>query len=127
MRLTRIASLACCTALALMLAGATQASLEVGVTEDAGKAGDGGATFFATLTDIGLTANRVSIPWDAANPTVIQNQAEIEAWLPQALAAHTRVIFAVSPMIARGGTGSPATALPNFVAFVRQLAQTFPT
>ena len=89
MRLTRIASLACCTALALMLAGATQASLEVGVTEDAGKAGDGGATFFATLTDIGLTANRVSIPWDAANPTVIQNQAEIEAWLPQALAAHT--------------------------------------
>lgn len=126
MRLTRIASLACCTALALMLAGATQASLQVGVTEDAGKAGDGGAAFFATLTDIGLTANRVSIPWDAANPTAIQSQAEIEAWLPQALAAHTRVIFAVSPMTARGMTGSPA-ALPNFVAFVRQLALTFPT
>jgi hypothetical protein len=125
MRLTRIASLACCTALALMLAGATQASLEVGVTEDAGKAADGGATFFTTLTDIGLTANRVSIPWDAANPTVIQSQGEIEAWLPQALAAHTRVIFAVSPMTAKGMTGSPS-ALPNFVAFVRQLAQTFP-
>ena len=72
MRLTRIASLACCTALALMLAAAAQASLEVGVTEDAGKAGDGGAAFFATLTDLGLTANRVSIPWDAANPTAIQ-------------------------------------------------------
>ena len=125
MRLTRIASLACCTALALMLAGATQASLEVGVTEDAGKAGDGGAAFFTTLTDIGLTANRVSIPWDAANPTVIQSQGEIEAWLPQALAAHTRVIFAVSPMTAKGMTSSPS-ALPNFVAFVRQLAQTFP-
>jgi hypothetical protein len=126
MRLTRIASLACCTALALMLAGAAQASLEVGVTEDAGKVGDGGASFFAALTDIGLTANRVSIPWDAANPTVIQSQGEIEAWLPQALAAHTRVIFAVSPTEAHGMTATPA-ALPNFVAFVRQLAQTFPT
>src|SRR3954465_181512 len=102
MRLTRISGLACCTALALMLAGAAQGSLEVGVTEDAGKTTDGGAAFFATLTDIGLTANRVSIPWDSANPTVIQSQGEIEAWLPMAQLAHTRVIFAVSPTDARG-------------------------
>src|SRR5829696_6116125 len=104
MRLT-ISGLACCTALALALAGAAQARLELGVTEDAGKA-DGGAAFFASLTDIGLTANRVSIPWDVANPNAIHSQAEIEAWLPQAQAAHTRIIFAAS---------------------VRRLAQTFPT
>jgi hypothetical protein len=126
MRLTRVSGIACCTALALTLAGAAQASLEVGVTEDAGKASDGGAAFFSSLTDIGLTANRVSIPWDAAHPTAIQSQAEIEAWLPQAQAAHTRIIFAVSPMDARGLTNSPV-AVPQFVAFVQQLAQMFPT
>ncbi len=125
MRLTRISGLVCCTALALTLVGSAQGSLEVGVTEDAGKA-DGGAAFFASLTDIGLTANRVSIPWDAANPTAIQSQGEIEAWLPQAQAAHTRIIFAVSPMDARGLTGSPA-AVPQFATFVQRLAQTFPT
>jgi hypothetical protein len=126
MPLTRISGFLCCTMLALALAGAAQGSLEVGVTEDAGKASDGGAAFFASLTDIGLTANRVSIPWDAANPAVIQSQAEIETWIPQAQAAHTRIIFAVSPMVARGMTNSPV-AVPQFVAFVQHLAQTFPT
>ena len=126
MPLTRISGFLCCTALALALAGAAQGSLEVGVTEDAGKASDGGAAFFASLTDIGLTANRVSIPWDAANPTVIQSQAEIESWIPQAQAAHTRIIFAVSPMDARGVTSSPV-AVPRFAEFVQHLAQTFPT
>lgn len=126
MPLTRISGLFCCATLALALAGAAQASLEVGVTEDAGKALDGGVSFFASLTDVGLTANRVSIPWDSANPTVIQSQGEIEAWLPLAQVAHTRIIFAVSPTTARGMTGSPA-ALPQFVAFVQHLAQIFPT
>lgn len=127
MRLTRISGLFCCAALALMLAGAAQGGLEVGVTEDAGKASDGGAAFFAAVTDVGLKANRVSISWDPANPTVIQNQAEIQSWLPQAQAAHTRIIFAVSPLKARGltGSGSPA-AVSQFVAFVQQLATTFP-
>jgi hypothetical protein len=126
MRLTRISSLACCTALALMLAGAAQGSLEVGVTEDAGKASDAGVGFFASMTDLGLTANRVSIPWDPANPSAIQSQSEIESWLPTAQAAHTRIIFAVSPIDARGMTSSPA-AVPQFAAFVQHLAQTFPT
>jgi hypothetical protein len=126
MRLTKISGLFCCAALALALAGAAQASLEVGVTEDAGKAVDGGAAFFASLTDIGLTVNRVSIPWSAASPNVIQSQAEIAAWLPQAQAAHTRIIFAVSAVDARSLTGSPA-AISQFVAFLQQLAQTFPT
>jgi hypothetical protein len=125
MPLTRISGFLCCTVLALALAGAAQGSLEVGVTEDAGKASDGGAAFFASLTDIGLTANRVSISWDAANPAVIQSQAEIESWIPQAQAAHTRIIFAVSPMDARGLTSSPA-AVPRFAEFVQHLAQTFP-
>ena len=49
------------------------------MTEDAGKTGDGGASFFATLNDVGLKVNRVSINWDAANPTTIGGQAELAA------------------------------------------------
>jgi hypothetical protein len=126
MRLTTISGLFSCAAVALTLAAAAQGSLEVGVTEDAGKAGDGGASFFAAMTDLGLQVNRVSIPWDPTNPTLIQNQAEIQAWLPQAQAAKTRIIFAVSPSTARGVTAASGS-VPEFVAFVKQLAQTFPS
>ena len=125
MPLTRISGLFCCAALALMLAGAAQGSLEVGVTEDAGKTADGGTPFFSTLTDIGLTANRVSIPWDPAQPTAIQSRAELESWLPQAAANHTRIVFAVAPLSAGDLTASP-TRVSQFVAFLQQLAQAFP-
>ena len=95
------------------------------MTEDAGKTGDGGAAFFATLNDVGLKVNRVSINWDAANPTTIGGQAEIAAWLPQAQAAGTRIIFAVSPLKATDLTATP-DAKTKFASFVTLLATTFP-
>ena len=126
MRLTTFSGLFSCAVVALTLATAAQSSLDVGVTEDAGKAGDGGAAFFAAMTDLGLKVNRVSIPWDPANPTTIQSKAELAAWLPQAQLTNTRIIFAVSPVKASGLTASSGT-VPEFVAFVKQLAQTFPS
>ena len=43
-------------ALALCAAACAQGAVRFGVTEDAGKyADDGGATFFPTLTDLGMT------------------------------------------------------------------------
>ena len=109
---TRGLLLCACAVLACAAAGGARAGLDVGVTEDAGKTGDGGATFFATLNcsrrasslssatlnDVGLKVNRVSINWDAANPTIIGGQDEIASWMPQAQAAGTRIIFAVSPL-----------------------------
>ena len=126
--MTRIRGLllCACAALACAGAGAASAGLDVGVTEDAGKTGDGGAAFFATLNDAGLKVNRVSINWDAANPTTIAGQDEIAAWLPQAQAAGTRIIFAVAPLNARDLTATP-DARTRFTAFVTQLATTFPT
>ena len=127
MRLKTISGLFSCAALALTLAAAAHGSLEVGVTEDAGKSAKGGAAFFAAMTDLGLKANRVSLSWDPANPTTIPNQAEIAAWLPTAQVAGTRIIFAVSPLtVAKQPTMSPGT-VQQFVAFVQQLAQTFPS
>ena len=123
---TRGLLLCACAVLACTAAGAARAGLDVGVTEDAGKTADGGVSFFSTLNDVGLKVNRVSINWDAANPTTIGGQAEIAAWLPQAQAAGTRIIFAVSPQSANGLTKPPGTPA-QFAAFVAQLATTFPT
>jgi hypothetical protein len=117
--------LCACAALACATAGAARAGLDVGVTEDAGKTGSG-AAFFATLADIGLKVNRVSINWDPNKPTTIVGQAEIAAWLPQAQASGTRIVFAIAPLSARDLTNSPS-AKAQFVAFVKQIAKTFPT
>ena len=104
---TRGLLLCACAVLACAAAGTARAGLDVGVTEDAGKTGDGGASFFATLNDVGLKVNRVSINWDAANPTAIGGQDEIASWIPQAQAAGTRIIFAVSPLKATDLTATP--------------------
>jgi hypothetical protein len=111
----------------LALAGATGASagLTVGVTEDTGK-GDGGATFFATLANVGLKENRVSILWNPASPMTIGGKAEIDDWLPQAQVTGTRVVFAIAAANARDLTSSP-DARGKFAAFVRKVAQNFPT
>ena len=123
---TRGLLLCACAVLACAAAGGARAGLDVGVTEDAGKTGDGGATFFATLNDVGLKVNRVSINWDAANPTIIGGQDEIASWMPQAQAAGTRIIFAVSPLRAADLTAT-SDAKTKFAAFLAQLATTFPT
>jgi len=123
---TRGLLLCACAVLACAATGAARAGLDVGVTEDAGKTSDAGVSFFATLNDVGLKVNRVSINWDATNPTAIAGQGEIAAWLPQAQAAGTRIIFAVAPAKADGLTATPG-AKTQFAAFLSELAATFPT
>ena len=123
--MTRTGGLLVCACAALACAGGATAGLDVGVTEDAGKTGNG-AAFFATLGDVGLKVNRISVNWDPAAPTTIPGQADIAKWLPQAQVSGTRIVFAVAPATARGLTATP-DAQTRFVAFVQKLAQTFPT
>ena len=123
--MTRISGLFACVCVALALTGAAQGSLTVGVTEDAGKSADGGAAFFATMADLGLSVNRVSVSWDPAQADVIPSQGEIQSWLPQAQTAGVRIMFAVAPMHARDLTSS-SSAPAQFAAFVARVAQTFP-
>jgi hypothetical protein len=122
--MTRIRALLVCGCLALTLTGAAQSGLDVGVTEDAGKA-DGGASFFAVLAGAGLTVNRVSIPWSPKDPMGLDLKTELDLWMPQAQLAGTRIVFAVAPQNARDLTASPS-AKTEFVAFVRKLAETYP-
>jgi hypothetical protein len=117
--------LCACAALACAAAGAARAGLDVGITEDAGKSGTG-AAFFATLRDIGLKVNRVSITWNPRTPSTIGGQNEVSAWIPQAQATGTRIVVAVAPASATDLTASPSAAT-QFAAFVRRLAEAFPS
>lgn len=123
--MTRARGLLMCACAALACAGGASAGLDVGVTEDAGKTGNG-AAFFATLGDVGLKVNRISVNWDPAAPLTIPGQAEIAKWLPQAQVSGTRIVFAVAPASAKDLTGAP-DAKAKFSAFVKKLADTFPT
>jgi hypothetical protein len=107
---------------AFAVAGAAQAGLVVGVSDDRPK----DAAFFQALSDVGLKQNRASIVWDPAQPNVIGGQAQIAQWLPMAQAAGVRVVFSITPKHARDITGSPA-ATGQFATFVQHVAQTFPT
>jgi hypothetical protein len=113
-----------CAALACAAAGAARGGLDIGVTEDAGK-GSSGAAFFATLQDIGLKVNRVSVNWNPATPARIPAQDEMQGWIPQAQATGSRIVFAVAPVSATALYSSSAKA--QFVAFVGELARAFPT
>jgi hypothetical protein len=113
-----------CACVALTLGGAARATLAVGVTEDAGKA-DGGVAFFATLADVALTVNRVSVVWDPTRPDEIPGQPELQSWLPQAQTAGVRIIFAVSPARPKDLTSSPS-APAQFADYLQRVARAFP-
>ncbi len=87
---------------------------------------DGGAAFFAVMNDIGLREVRLTVIWDPAHPTTIENQARIEALVPVATLRGIRIVFSVPPARARSITGSPG-APQRYAAFLQQLARTFPT
>jgi hypothetical protein len=105
----------------LALAGTAQAGLIVGVSDDHPK----DATFFQSLSDLGVKQNRATIVWDPAQPNVIGGQAQIAQWLPLAQSSGVRVVFAIVPKHARDITAAPS-ATGEFADFVRLVAQTFP-
>jgi hypothetical protein len=122
--LTRTARLLAPACAALALAGSAQSALTVGVSEDRGK-DTNAAAFFATLKQIGLTENRVSVVWDPAAPTVIPQEAKIRSWLPLAQSAGVKIVFAVSAKNPRD-LSSSSTADSRFASFLQQVARAFP-
>jgi hypothetical protein len=110
----------------LALTSPAQAGVSIGVADDhpVGMP-DGGAAFFAVMNDVGLREVRLSVLWDASQPTTIVNQAQIESVLPVATLRGVKVVFSIAPVTARSIT-APGGA-DRFVAFVEQVARTFPT
>jgi hypothetical protein len=123
-RLAVTFALACA---ALALVGPAQAGLTVGVADDhpLGPA-DHGAAFFTLMNDVGLSEVRLTVNWDATQPTTIKHRAEIESVLPVATLRGVRVTFSIRPLQARSITGTPE-ASDQFIAFLEQVARTFPT
>jgi hypothetical protein len=113
-------------ALALCLAASARGAVRFGVTEDAGKyADDGGATFFPTLTDLGMTQNRITVFWDATHPAEIQEKAFLDRSLPVAARDGVQIVFSVQPLHPTDVTSTPGGALA-FASYAADLARTYP-
>ena len=122
-RLAVTFALACA---ALALVGPAQAGLTVGVADDhpVGQ-GDNGAAFFTLMNDVGLSEVRLTVNWDATQPTTIMHRSEIDSVLPVATLRGVRVIFSIRPLQARSITDTPE-ASDQFVAYLEQVARAFP-
>ncbi len=123
-RLAVTFALAC---VGLAFVGPAQAGLTVGVADDhpLGQP-DQGAAFFTLMNDVGLSEVRLTVNWDATQPTTIMHQEQIESVLPVATLRGVRVIFSIRPLQARVIGETPA-ASDGFVAFLEHVARTFPT
>jgi hypothetical protein len=121
----RISAVVAAACAALVLAGSAS-STTFGVADDAGKyAEDGGAGFFATLTDLGMTENRIAVFWDPAKPTTIVDQAFLDRSIPQAMQRRIEVIFAIYPLKARGLVDTP-NGVQLFAQYAAKVAERYP-
>ena len=84
-------------ALALVCTGVASATT-IGFSEDGTKyADDGGQKLFTESLKIGPTMNRVVVLWDSTQPTVIQDQAFLDRYVPVAKKNNIEVVFAIYP------------------------------
>ena len=110
---------------ALFLTGAA-AGTNFGVADDSGKyASDGGASFFSTLNDLGMTENRVAVLWDPASPTTIADQAFLDRSVPQAFARGIDLVLDIYPAKARALADTP-NGVQLFAQFAAAVAQRYP-
>lgn len=122
----RAAALVALLVSVLVSAGGASAALRVGVADDLGTHADQSAWFFDHLGELGLSENRVSVGFDAANPTTIQQQALLDLYVPLATLRGVRVVFSVAPTRAKAITETPG-AVAAYAAYVELLARTYPT
>jgi hypothetical protein len=111
---------------ALVFAGSAPAALRIGVADDLGTHGDQTSWFFDNLGELGMTENRVSVNFDAADPATIQQRALLDLYVPLASLRGVRVVFSVAPTRAKGITETPG-AVAAYAEYVAQLARTYPT
>jgi hypothetical protein len=120
-----VAAALVCLLCALAFSGAASGTV-YGVADDAGKyADDGGASFFATLNDLGMSENRVTVTWDPANPTTISDQAFLDRSIPKAVAHGIDIVFAIYPAKARGLADTP-NGIQLFAEFAAKVAARYP-
>src|SRR5215210_5715047 len=112
-------------AAAVVLTGNAAAELKLGVADDLGFDADTSAWFFDSLGELGMSENRVSVPFDASSPTTIQNQAALDLYVPLATLRGVKVVFSVAPTKAKAITENP-NAARLYADYLALLARTYP-
>ncbi len=106
---------------------AAPGTIKFGVADDAGKyADDSGAAFYTRIAASGLSNDRVTVTWDPANPTVIEEKPFLDRTIPAASALGVDIVFSVRPSRANAIGGNLLQAR-RFADFVALLATTYPT
>jgi hypothetical protein len=124
--ITRLAAVCVAFLAAAIVAAPASADLVVGVADDGGKISeDGGVWFLSQMQEVGLQENRITVSWDPDNPTTIPNRERLDQYVANATARGIRLVMLIAPGRARALAGS-RTAAAQFVAFVVQVARTYP-
>jgi hypothetical protein len=119
------AALACVVG-ALALAGGATAKPVFGVADDTGKyADDRGDAFFSSLSDLGMTENRMTVTWDPASPTTITDQAFLDRTIPRAFARGIEIELAIFPAKARALADTP-NGIQLFAQYAAMVARRYP-
>ena len=117
-------TLACALA-ALAAPAVAQAEIIVGAADNRPISPDQAERFYDTMVDVGLTENRLAVVWNAQEPTTIDRQAALDHAV--SLAAERRIRITFSVYAKPVNSMSSAANRARFVAFLAQLARTYPT
>ena len=103
-----------------VVGGAGADPLRYGVADDWPKFHACGDVWWQSAHDIGYTELRMTVQWDAANPTVIPSQANIQAAVDCALLQNVTPVLAIYPAkpSAIGESDGEQQAFAGFVALV---------
>ena len=96
---------------ALTFAGGASAALRTGVADDLGEYPDQSAWFLDNLGELGMSENRITVNFDPAAPTTIQDQWQLDLYVPLATLRGVRPVFSVSPTRARAVAENPTPVL----------------
>jgi hypothetical protein len=114
-----------CALGALVLAPAASADIRVGASDDHPKNVAEAARFYDTMKDVGLSENRVTLLWDAAHPTAVEEEAGIADAIDRAAADGVKITLALYPAKARSLSDSSSNRA-RFVAWTAIVARAFP-
>lgn len=112
---------------AAVLALPARAETTFGVADDRPKySADGGAAFFETMREIGLTTSRVTLLWESQNPRAIPERPLVQRMLGQAGTRGIEVVLALYPARASAYSERPS-APAEFAAWAADVARAFPS
>jgi hypothetical protein len=122
----RLAVLVALLVSALTFTGGASAVLRVGVADDLGRSPDQSVWFLDSMSELGMSENRITVNFDPAAPTTIPDQWQLDLFVPLATLRGVHPVFSVSPTKARAVAENP-NAPELYAQYVGLLARTYPT